>query len=102
MGNRPEKVFRHDGITGMNDIQIVGWGSRMEGFKTFNIKKSYKDKETGQWKESKQLTAADFIKLLPLMNRAIAWSQSVNELIKDGKDPEMTLDKDDVSDTPFG
>lgn len=52
MGNKPARAFREKGMS------LVAWASEKGGL-AWQITKSYKDKTTDQWKESKYLYEGD-------------------------------------------
>ena len=46
---------------------------------TFTLKKSYKDKSTGEWKEAKSFFRDEIVALRDLLSQAIAWSGDEEE-----------------------
>lgn len=63
MSNKPTAKFRSGGI------EVVRWPSS-NGGSTFTIQKRYKDKGSGEWKESKSLWASDLPVLAALCLQA--------------------------------
>lgn len=46
----------------------------------FTIRKSYKDKQTGEWKESKTLFSNDLEILKELITEALSWGKNVENI----------------------
>jgi len=71
----------------------------------FTIRKSYKDKQTGEWKESKTLFSNDLEILKELITEALSWGKNVSnieepsQLVAANQSVESVDFKDD--DIPF-
>lgn len=81
---KPVKVFK----TGLSiGLQIAAWESN-NGV-SFTIQKRYKDKDTGEYKESKGFFASDLAALAQLAPAAI---QFADDLYEQGKQSERKAD----------
>jgi len=74
---RPKKAWRNKGI------DIAAWENDRGGV-SFTFRKTYKDKATDQYKESKYLFAQDLKDLHALLGEVIAW----NHLLSDREEHE--------------
>lgn len=61
----------------MGGIDVAAWDGKTGP--TFSIRKSYKDKVSGQWVDSKYFYVDDLKKLASLLEQAIAWGYNAPE-----------------------
>lgn len=87
MGNGPAFKAKEKGI------EVVVWDN--ERGKSINIKKSYKDKTTDEWKDSKYYYPDDLPRLVELLQKTINWLEGDHTEVK--AEPA----KFDDSDIPF-
>lgn len=66
--NKPIKAARNRGI------DIAMWQTRNGGY-SFSIRKTYKDKTTGEYKEAKQFFPEELQNLQALISEALTWTQ---------------------------
>ncbi len=92
---KPIQAWREKGI------DIAAWEGQ-HGY-SFTIRKSYKDKTTGEWKESKYLYADDLERLAGLLVNALSWSAENNSEPRDVKVSQAVVPKptDLDDDIPF-
>lgn len=64
---KPAKSWRTGGI------DFAAWQND-KGF-SFTTRKTYKDKTTGEYKESRYLYTSDLINMRELLNEVIAWAE---------------------------
>lgn len=64
---KPAKTWRAGGI------DFAAWQND-KGY-SFTTRKTYKDKSTGEYKESRYLYTSDLINMRELMNEVIAWAE---------------------------
>lgn len=69
---RPKKAWRNKGI------DIAAWENDRGGV-SFTFRKTYKDKETQQYKETKYLFAQDLRDLHTLLSEVIDWNHNLAE-----------------------
>jgi hypothetical protein len=74
-------------------LEIVAWPSKNGGVQ-FSLKKSYKDKQTNEWKETKTYFENDLETLAGLITNALAWQKGGRDTIPQAGDikiPEFKL-----------
>jgi len=67
---KPKKAFRNKGI------DIAAWEND-RGRVSFTLRKTYKNKETGEYKETKYLFANDLKDLRDLITEALDWNHTL-------------------------
>lgn len=67
--NKPIQTFREKGLS------VTVWPKNQTGDMTFSIRKTYKDKKTDEWKESKSLFLSDLKALLGLVQQTINFAE---------------------------
>lgn len=89
--NKPAKVWRAKGV------DLAAWQGQ-NGY-TFTIRKTYKDKNTDQWKETKTLFPSDLDLLVNAIGEAKAWCrgeiQEAQEAAVVPQSPAVELTDDD-------
>lgn len=65
--NQPVKTFKDKGL------QIAIWETKNGGY-SFSISKRFKDKVSGDWKDSKYFFKSDLEALAPLIELAVGYS----------------------------
>lgn len=70
--NKPIKAAREKGI------DIAMWQTKNGGY-SFTFRKSYKDKASGEYKESKQFFAEELDMLKRLIEEAQTWTRPAEE-----------------------
>lgn len=63
----------------MKGIDIAAWPTRNNGT-SFTLRKTYKDKQTGEWKDSKYWFREDLEALKNLCEQALAWAHRSPEV----------------------
>ena len=100
---KPVKSFKEKGV------EVALWETKNGGF-SYSIGKRYKDKQTGEWKESKYLYKDEVEMLVRLLAEAIKYSSDSAEHAheglgsgqgKPGKDAVYELSQNDLDDIPF-
>ena len=84
--NKPIKAARSRGI------DIAMWPTKNGGY-SFSIRKTYKDKATGEYKEAKQFFPEELENLQSLISEALSWTKPQFEV------PPVT--EADIDDIPF-
>lgn len=84
--NKPIKAARNRGI------DIAMWQTKNGGY-SFSIRKTYKDKATGEYKEAKQFFPEELENLQALLTEALSWTKPQPEL------PQLT--EADLDEIPF-
>ena len=92
---KPVKTWREKGI------DIAAWESK-SGF-SFTFRKTYKDKTTGEYKESRYYYMEDLDRLALLLTQALSWAGEVTDdkrstsvtAAETGKLPEV-IDSDEI------
>ena len=64
------------------NCQLTVW-QNPEGI-SFQFGKHYKDKKTGEWRESKRLYADELPHIIDMLQRAVQWSQNRTNLESSG------------------
>ncbi|NDC96287.1 hypothetical protein EB077_13355 [bacterium] len=67
---KPKKAFRNKGI------DIAAWENDRGGV-SFTFRKTYKNKETGEYKETKYLFANDLKDLRDLITEVLTWNETL-------------------------
>lgn len=100
---KPVQTFKNRGI------QIAVWPSK-NGSYTYSITKSYKDKQSGEWKETKSFFKEEAENLIELLKQAIGYGDSreehENEGIpsgqgKSGSQVKYELTEEEIDNLPF-
>jgi hypothetical protein len=100
--NKPVETFKNKGL------KVAVWPTRNGGY-SYSINKSYKDKQTGEWKETKSFFKEEVEALIDLLKQAMGYGGSREEHENEayvmtppaqlGKGYELS--EDDVDDLPF-
>lgn len=96
---KPLKTWKTGLSTG---LQVAAWEN--QSGVSFTISKRYKDKDTGEWKESKSFYPSDLAALAHLAPAAIQFADLMWEQEKQnsaGIAPKDTVKSFDVDDVPF-
>ena len=80
-------------------VDIAAWDGKSGP--SFSIRKSYKDKQTGEWKESKYFYVEDLKNLAMCLGQALAWVHRAPELSETSPAATIplktsTMDDDDI------
>lgn len=95
---KPIAVFK----TGLSSgLQIAAWGSSQGGNTSFTITKRYKDKGTGEWKESKSLFVSDLAALAHLAPAAIQFADDLYQKEKGERGSEPVSAPINQDEIPF-
>ncbi|MFC1741185.1 hypothetical protein ACFL3V_01470 [Nanoarchaeota archaeon] len=75
VGRPPEKTFRAGGISAtIWKNQVTTKDGREAEFLSVTFKRSYKDKETDEWKETSSMRAMDLPKAVVVLNKAYEYA----------------------------
>lgn len=97
MSNGPERTFHSAASLG---LQLAAWRND-KGNLSFSLSKRYKDKESGEWKDTKYLQGSDLGGLLELANRALVYAAAQYDLRRAQKeDPQPAAPKRVASGAP--
>lgn len=100
---KPIKSFKEKGV------EIALWETKNGGY-SYSISKRYKDKTSGEWKESKYLYKDEAEMLARLLVEAIKYGSDAAEHAhegipsgqgKSGKPAQYELNQNDIDDIPF-
>lgn len=101
--NKPVQNFRDKGL----DVAV--WPAKNGGY-SYSISKRYKDKQTGEWKETKSLFKEEAEALIDLLKQAIGYGGSREEHEHEGipsgqgkPGPKVAyeLTEEEIDDLPF-
>lgn len=70
--NKPVQDFKHKGLS------VAVWSTKNGGY-SYSISKRYKDKQTGEWKETKSLFKEEAEALIDLLKQALAYGGTREE-----------------------
>lgn len=70
--NKPVQDFKHKGLS------VAVWPTRNGGY-SYSISKRYKDKQSGEWRETKSLFKDEAEALIDLLKQAIAYGGTREE-----------------------
>lgn len=70
--NKPVQDFKHKGLS------VAVWPTKNGGY-SYSISKRYKDKQTGEWRETKSLFKDEAEALIDLLKQAIAYGGTREE-----------------------
>lgn len=70
--NKPVQDFKHKGLS------VAVWPTKNGGY-SYSISKRYKDKQTGEWKETKSLFKEEAEALIDLLKQALAYGGTREE-----------------------
>lgn len=73
-GRKPLKTFRG---YGPNGIQVAAW--KQEKGISFSVTKRYKDKSSGEWRESKSFFPSDLLALAAIATDAARWASEYEQ-----------------------
>lgn len=98
MGNKPARAFREKGLS------LVAWASEKGGL-AWQIKKSYKDGKTDEWKESKYFYESDLEALEGLLAQRHNQQGGVQQKLPINEGPKTAVQEMQTSfdddDVPF-
>ena len=98
--NKPVKDFKNKGLS------VALWETRNGGY-SYSIQKRYKDKTSGEWRESKSLYKEEVEALIELLKEAVAYgsnrSEHESQGSKSGPGYNVTreLTPEELDDLPF-
>lgn len=100
--NKPVETFKNKGL------QVAIWPTKNGGY-SYSISKRYKDKQTGEWKETKSLFKEEAEALIDLLKQALGYGGSREEHENEAHvytapvQPKKgyELSEEDVDDLPF-
>lgn len=101
--NKPVQDFKHKGLS------VAVWPTRNGGY-SYSISKRYKDKQSGEWKETKSLFKEEAEALIDLLKQALAYggnrAEHEHEGIpsgqgKPGPKVQYELTEEELNDLPF-
>lgn len=101
--NKPVQDFKHKGLS------VAVWPTRNGGY-SYSISKRYKDKQTGEWRETKSLFKDEAEALIDLLKQAIAYGGTREEHEhegipsgqgKPGPKVQYELSEEELNDLPF-
>lgn len=101
--NKPLQDFKHKGLS------VAVWEARNGGY-SFSVQKRYKDKQTGEWKESKYYYKEEVDALIDLLKQAASFASNRAEHQhegipsgqgKPGAPVQYELTQADLDDIPF-
>lgn len=70
--SKPVQDFKHKGLS------VAVWPTRNGGY-SYSIQKRYKDKQTGEWRETKSLFKEEAEALIELLKQALAYGGTREE-----------------------
>lgn len=100
--NKPVQDFKHRGLS------VAIWPTKNGGY-SYSISKRYKDKQSGEWKETKSLFKEEAEDLIDLLKQALAYGNTREEHENEAHvytapvQPKKgyELSEEDVDDLPF-
>ena len=101
--NKPVQDFKHKGLS------VAVWPTRNGGY-SYSISKRYKDKQSGEWRETKSLFKDEAEALIDLLKQAIAYGGTRDEHEhegipsgqgKSGPKVQYELSEEELNDLPF-
>ena len=101
--NKPVQDFKHKGLS------VAVWPTKNGGY-SYSISKRYKDKQSGEWRETKSLFKDEAEALIDLLKQALAYGGSREEHEhegipsgqgKPGPKVKYELTEEEIDDLPF-
>jgi len=101
--NKPVQDFKHKGLS------VAVWPTKNGGY-SYSISKRYKDKQSGEWKETKSFFKEEAEALIDLLKQALAYGGSREEHEhegipsgqgKPGPKVKYELTDEEIDDLPF-
>lgn len=98
--NRPVQDFKNKGVS------VAIWAAKNGGY-SYSIQKRYKDKNTGEWKESRYWYKDEMASLIELLKQAMAYAgdrsehESQGSVSGPGYNVTRELTKEELDDLPF-
>jgi len=101
--NKPVQDFKHKGLS------VAVWPTKNGGY-SYSISKRYKDKQSGEWRETKSLFKDEAEALIDLLKQALAYGGSREEHEhegipsgqgKPGPKVKYELTDEEIDDLPF-
>ena len=101
--NKPVQDFKHKGLS------VAVWPTRNGGY-SYSISKRYKDKQSGEWRETKSLFKEEAEALIDLLKQALSYDANrethEHEGIpsgqgKPGPKVQYELSEEELDDLPF-
>lgn len=101
--NKPVQDFKNKGLS------VAVWPGRNGGY-TYSVQKRYKDKQSGEWKETKSLFKEEAEALIELLQQALAYGGSrdthehegmLTNQAKPVQPVKYELSEDDIDSIPF-
>lgn len=89
--NKPARQFYHSGWG--RGVSLGAWSNPMGGY-NFKISKSYKDKNTGEWKNGNSYFAEDLAAIQTLITQAIIWADEQHAYQKISGSQDLDRPKD--------
>lgn len=74
--NKPARSFKHKGIN------VAVW-RRDDGSESYSISKQYKDKNTGEWKDSRYWFKEEVIQLMNMLQEAVSETPAPSAIIRE-------------------
>lgn len=94
--NKPLQDFKNKGVS------VAVWTNKQGGF-SFSIGKRYKDKQTGEWKESRYYYKDEVEGLIELLKEAVTYAHNRAEHESQGsKSTTQATTKYEISDEDWG
>jgi len=101
--NKPVQDFKHKGLS------VAVWPTKNGGY-SYSISKRYKDKQSGEWRETKSLFKDEAEALIDLLKQALAYGSNREEHEhegipsgqgKPGPKVKYELTEKEIDDLPF-
>lgn len=98
--NKPVQDFKNKGVS------VAVWEARNGGY-SFSIQKRYKDKQSGEWKESKYYYKEEVEGLIELLQEAVKYASNRSEHESQGSksgpgfNVQRELTQEELDDLPF-
>jgi len=96
--NKPVQDFKTKGVS------VAVWNAKNGGY-SFSIQKRYKDKQSGEWKESRYYYKEEVEALIELLKEAANYAhgrqEHATEGIPSGQNKPTTMTQADYDDIPF-
>lgn len=101
--NKPVQDFKHKGLS------VAVWPARNGGY-SYSISKRYKDKQSGEWRETKSLFKEEAEALIDLLKQAIAYGSNrqadaeeglASGQGKPGPKVQYELSEEEIEELPF-
>lgn len=98
--NKPVQDFKNKGVS------VAVWAAKNGGY-SFSLQKRYKDKQSGEWKESRYYYKDEIEGLIELLKQAMAYAgdrsehESQGSVSGPGYNVTRELTKEELDDLPF-